>query len=199
MIKRDVIVIGASAGGVKALTAIVGGLPRDLSASVFVVLHVSPHKPSTLPTILGRAGPLEVVHAQDGEVVRNGKIYVAPPDRHLLLETDKIAVRRGPKENRFRPSVDALFRSAADVYGSRAIGVILSGLLDDGTSGLRSIKRLGGIGIVQKPEDARYPQMPRNALDNVEIEHVCRATEIGALLAKLVGETSPLQSNDGDC
>src|SRR5207247_1291275 len=122
MMTRDIIVIGASAGGVEALVALVRGFPADLAACVFVVLHVPAYAPSTLPEILTAAGPLEAAHARDGEAIRRGRIYVATPDKHLLLEAGRAVVRRGPKENRFRPSVDALFRSAAYVYGPRVIG-----------------------------------------------------------------------------
>jgi two-component system, chemotaxis family, protein-glutamate methylesterase/glutaminase len=191
MARRDVIVIGASAGGVAALTNLVKGLPADLGAAVFVVMHVRPYTPSALPRILAEAGPLEAVHAEDRGRFRPGRIYIAPPDKHMLLEAGRLAVRRGPKENRFRPSIDALFRSAAYVYGPRAIGVVLSGALDDGTSGLWSIKRLGGVAVVQTPADAQHPQMPHNVLEHVEADHVCPAAEMGPLLARLAAEDAP--------
>jgi two-component system, chemotaxis family, protein-glutamate methylesterase/glutaminase len=189
--QRDIIAIGASAGGIQALLALVGGLPSDLGASLFVVLHIPPHSPSNLPHILSEGGPLEAVHAHDGTPIERGRIYVAPPDKHLILEAGRIVVRRGPKENRFRPSVDALFRSAAYVYGPRTIGVVLSGALDDGTSGLWSIKRLGGIAVIQDPADALHPEMPRNAQNHVEIDHVAPARELGPLLARLAATTAP--------
>ena len=188
---RDIVVIGASAGGVDALLRAIEGLPSDLPAAVFLVLHIPPHSPSTLPTILSKGGPLKALHARDGEPIRPGQIYVAPPDNHLLLESGHVVVRRGPKENRFRPSIDALFRSAAYVYGPRTIGVVLSGVLDDGTSGLWSIKRLGGLTLVQKPEDAQHPEMPRSALEHVEVDHVCPAGEMGPLITSLVGTSAP--------
>jgi two-component system chemotaxis response regulator CheB len=181
------IAIGASAGGVEALNELVAGLPRTLQAPVFVVLHVAPYVASSLPDILSRAGPLPAVQARDGAAVEPGVIYVASPDYHLLVDGDRVAVKKGPKENRFRPSIDALFRSAAYVYRQGAIGVVLSGALDDGTSGLWSIKRLGGISIVQQPNDARFESMPRTALENVEIDYTEPAVEIGPLLARLVG------------
>jgi two-component system, chemotaxis family, protein-glutamate methylesterase/glutaminase len=185
---RDIIVVGASAGGVQALQALVKGLPGDLPAAVFVVLHIPPHTPSNLPSILNAASVVHAEHARDGATIRPNRIYVAPPDKHLLLEPGRMAVRRGPKENRFRPSVDALFRSAAYVFGSRAIGVILSGALDDGTSGLWSIKRLGGRAMIQDPSDAMHPEMPRNAMEYVEPDHVVSAAELGPLLGRLASE-----------
>src|SRR5688572_25460972 len=139
-----VVVIGASAGGVESLREVVKGLPADLPAAVFVVLHISPFQPSSLPEILSRSGPLPACHPEDGAKIEAGRIYTAPPDHHLLIERGRVAVAKGPKENRFRPSIDALFRSAAYSYGPKVIGIVLSGALDDGTSGLWSIKRLGG-------------------------------------------------------
>jgi two-component system, chemotaxis family, protein-glutamate methylesterase/glutaminase len=182
------IVIGASAGGLEAVKDLVAQFPRDLPAPVFLVMHIPPHSPSLLPDIVGKAGPLPAGHPQDGAKVKAGYIYIAPPDHHLLIDDSHVAVKRGPKENRFRPSIDALFRSAAYSYGPAAIGVVLSGLLDDGTSGLWSIKRFGGIAIVQDPYQARYPSMPRSALEHVEADYQLPAKEIGALLGRLVYE-----------
>lgn len=189
MARRDIIVIGGSAGGIEALRAIVAGFTRDLPAAVFVVIHIPAHSASYLTKILGDAGPLPAVHPQDGEEFGHGRIYVAPPDHHLLLEDRRVLVRRGPKENRFRPSIDALFRSAAYVHGPRVIGVVMSGVLDDGISGLWSIERLGGIAIAQKPEDTMHPEMPRAAIEQVAVDHVCTAKDLGPLLVKLAGET----------
>jgi two-component system, chemotaxis family, protein-glutamate methylesterase/glutaminase len=182
------IVIGASAGGVETLKEVVSGLPADLPAPVFVVLHIPPFVASTLPQILSNAGPLFAVHPKDGARIRDGIIYIAPPDHHLLIGRGQIGVKKGPKENRFRPSIDALFRSAAYTYGPRAIGVVLSGALDDGTSGLWSIKQLGGIAIVQEPHQSRFESMPRSALEHVEVDHKLPSTEIGALLGRLINE-----------
>src|SRR5256714_8926179 len=182
------IVIGASAGGVEALQDVVARLPADLPAPACVVLHVAPYVASFLPAILSRAGSLPAVHPPNGTPLEPGVIYVAPPDHHLLIEDGALAVTKGPKENRFRPSIDALFRSAAYVYGPRAIGVILSGALDDGTSGLWSIKHRGGIAIVQEPNQARFETMPRTALAYVAVDYHLPATEIGALLGRLVQE-----------
>jgi two-component system chemotaxis response regulator CheB len=182
-----VIVIGGSAGGIDALRTLVAGLPRDLPAAVFVVIHLPPYSPSMLPHVLTAAGTLPATHPTDGEEFRNGNIYVAPPDHHLLIEDGRVLVRQGPRENRLRPSVDALFRSAAYVHGPRVIGLVISGVLDDGTSGLWSIKRLGGTAIVQDPDDAMHPEMPRSAIEQVEVDHVRPAAALGALLGELAG------------
>jgi two-component system chemotaxis response regulator CheB len=163
--------------------------------AVFVVLHIPPHTPSSLPGILSAAGGIQAEHAQDGASIRPNRIYVAPPDKHLLVEPGRMVVRRGPKENRFRPSIDALFRSAAYVFRSRAIGVVLSGALDDGTSGLWSIKRLGGIAMIQDPGDAMHPEMPRNAMEYVTPDHVAPAAELGPLLGRLAHEAVPSEMN----
>lgn len=186
---RDVVVIGASAGGVEALRELVGGLPAEFGGSVFVVLHIPPHSPSSLPKILDSAGPLPAAHPQDGESIQPGRIYVAPPDHHLLIQEGRVRVKRGPKENRSRPSVDALFRSAAYSFGARTVGVILSGTLDDGTSGLWTIKQLGGVAVVQDPAEALFPDMPRNACEQVEVDHVAPIAEIGPLLGRFAAET----------
>lgn len=181
-----IVVIGASAGGVPGLQALVAGLPADLDAAVFVVLHIGQYATSNLARILERHGPLPALHARDGERIRPGQIYVSSPDHHLLVEGDRISVKRGPKENRHRPAIDALFRSAAYSHRERVIGVILSGLLNDGTSGLWTIKRFGGTAIVQDPDEAALDSMPRSALDEVEVDHVLPAAGIGPLIGHLV-------------
>ena len=191
MAKRDIVVIGASAGGITALMAIVKSIPKGFAGYIFVVLHIPPSSPSNLPAILKAAGLLDAVHPRDGELLKRGRIYVAPPDHHMLLEGNKVLIKKGPEENRFRPSIDALFRSAAYVYGPRVIGIVLSGLLNDGTSGLWSVKRLGGLTIVQDPADANFPSMPINVLEYVEVDHSVPATEIGVILVKLVREMAP--------
>ena len=188
MAKRDIIVVGASAGGITALSELLSSIPDDLKASIFVVLHLPAASPSVLPAILTRAGKLKAYHPVDGEQIKPGVIYVAPPDHHLLLEGRRVLVKKGPKENNFRPSIDALFRSAAYVYGPRVIGIVLSGLLNDGTSGLWSVKRLGGITIIQEPTDADYPSMPLNVLDYVKVDHAITAFEMGPLLKKITSE-----------
>jgi two-component system chemotaxis response regulator CheB len=191
MTKRDIVVIGASAGGISALLELVRGLPHDLAASIFIVQHIPAHSPSMLPEILNKSGPLRAVHPKDGEQVELSRIYVAEPDHHMLLEGGRVIVKRGPKENRFRPSIDALFRSAAYVYGPRVIGVVLSGVLDDGTSGLWTIKRMNGLAIVQEPTDAVFPQMPSNVMKYVKVDHTIPATEMAALLVGLTGKSAP--------
>jgi two-component system chemotaxis response regulator CheB len=182
------IVIGASAGGVEALRDVVARLPPDLPAPVFVVLHIPPFTASALPAVLSHAGPLPALHPADGDRIEAGHIYVAPPDHHLLIDAGRIAVKRGPKENRFRPSIDALFRSAAYGYGPRAIGVVLSGALDDGTSGLWSIERLGGTAVVQEPSQSQFDSMPRSALEYVQVHYTLPSAEIGELLGRLARE-----------
>ena len=186
MTKRDIIVIGASSGGIEALRTLVAELPANLPASIFVVLHTGPESPGILHQILGRSGILEAVNPKDREHIRPGHIYVAPPDRHMLLEPGRIRLTRGPKENRFRPAIDPLFRSAAQVYGPRVIGVILSGGLDDGTAGLWAIKKLGGTAVVQDPKDALFPSMPANALQYVSVDHTVPLKDIAPLLERLV-------------
>lgn len=185
---HDIVVIGASAGGVEALMAVVRELPRDLSAALFVVLHVPPDRESMLPRILSHAGPLPAIHPEDGDAIEHGCIYVAPPDYHLLVERGRVRVMRGPRENRYRPAVDPLFRSAARAYGSRVVGVVLSGMLDDGAAGLMAIHARGGIGIVQDPNDALFPGMPTRAMRDDHPQYVVPATEIGPLLTRLVHE-----------
>ena len=188
MAKKDIVVVGASAGGMEALQTLVAGLPGDLPAAVFVVWHLSPGVKSVLPQVLNRVGALQAVNPKDGDPIKPGCIYVAPNDHHLLLEKGYVRVTKGPKENRFRPAVDPLFRSAAYVYGSRTIGVVLSGALDDGTSGLWAIKLRGGTAIVQDPADAMHRSMPLSALDNVEVDYKVPVAEIGPLLARLARE-----------
>ena len=189
VVRRDIIVIGASSGGIEALRTFVGKLPENFGASIFVVVHTGPESPGILHQILARAGALDAVNPQDGEIVQPGRIYVAPPDRHLILEPGKICLSRGPKENRFRPAVDPLFRSAARVYGPRVIGVILTGGLDDGTAGLWAVKRLGGIAVVQDPDDALFPSMPLNALRHVAVDYSVPLVEIAPLLVQLTRAT----------
>ena len=185
---RNIVVIGASAGGITALLDLVKTLPADFPASVFVVQHLAPDSPSILPQLLSSVSALRVKHPQDGETVRPGVIYVAPPDHHLLLEDNRVLVARGPKDNRFRPSIDALFRSAAYTYGPRVIGVVLTGYLDDGTSGLWSVQRMGGVAVVQDPLDAEQPSMPTNALEFVAADYVLPLAQLGTLLVRLTQE-----------
>ncbi|MFL6227181.1 MAG: chemotaxis protein CheB [Pyrinomonadaceae bacterium] len=192
---KDIIVVGASSGGVEALMTLVGGLPQDLPASVFVVMHTAPDSPGVLADILNRNGRLPATNARNRERIKPGRIYVAPPDYHLLIEPGVVRVTHGPKENRFRPAVDPLFRSAAQVYGPRAVGVILTGGLDDGTSGLWAIKRLGGTAVVQDPREAFMPSMPQSALDRVDVDYCLPLAEIAPLLARLA--SAPAEEEKG--
>lgn len=185
---HDVIVIGASAGGVAALKAVVAGLPRDFPAALFVTLHVPAHHRSLLPEILARAGPLPARHPRDGEPIQCGQIYVAPPGRHLLLRNAHIALSSGPRENGARPAADPMFRSAARSYGARVIGVVLSGTLDDGTSGLGAIKARSGITVAQDPESAMYGDMPRSAIEAGVVDLVVPLSQIAPQLIRLAGK-----------
>lgn len=186
MAGRDIIVIGTSTGGIEAMQVLASGLPRDLKASLFVVLHIGADGLGILPDILERAGQLPASNAGNWETIRPGHIYVAPPDHHLLLErSGHVRITRGPKENRFRPAVDPLFRSAAHAFGSRVIGVVLTGGLDDGTAGLWTIKDRGGTTVVQRPDGAIAPSMPLNALEHVTVDHCVPLEEIAPLLVRL--------------
>jgi two-component system chemotaxis response regulator CheB len=185
--KPDIIVVGASLGGVEALQVLAAGLPANLDASVFVVLHIGIgiHGKSHLPEILSNAGPLRAIHPKDGDEIQKGKIYVAPPDCHLFLAPDRIHLSHGPKENRTRPAINPLFRSAALAYSGRVIGVILTGRLDDGVAGLAEIKRRGGIAVVEDPETAFCSSMPHNAIQRVEVDHVVPLPQIAGLVSNL--------------
>lgn len=185
---RRIVVIGASSGGLDPLREIVAGLPSTFAAPVCIVQHASPSSPGFLDNILRKAGELEVGWAEDGERLRAGRIYLAPRDHHLLLEPGTVRLGHGPRENRFRPAIDPLFRSAAQVYGPGTVGVVLSGNMDDGVSGLVVIKQLGGVAIVQDPDDALFPSMPLSALSKVGIDHVVPASEIAPLLGRVIAE-----------
>ena len=183
---RDIVVVGGSEGGTQALLAFVAGLPADLPAAVFATLHTHAGTESKLADLLTRRGPLRARLAIHGEPIVPGRIYVAPPDNHLLLRPGYVQVVRGPKENGFRPAVDPLFRTASIAYGPRVIGVVLTGNLDCGTAGLLSIKARGGLALVQEPREAAVPEMPRSAIDHVAIDHVATLTELAVLVSKLV-------------
>jgi two-component system, chemotaxis family, protein-glutamate methylesterase/glutaminase len=185
---RDIVVIGASAGGVPALKQLVAGLPADFAGSLLVVVHISPEAHSELAAILARAGALPAVPAEDGLEIAPGTIYTAPPDRHLLVEAGRMRVIRGPRENRHRPAIDPLFRSAAWAHGPRVVGVVLSGSLDDGTAGLWAIKSCGGITVVQEPAEAEHPEMPTHALMHNRIDHRLPLAGIAELLVRLSRE-----------
>ena len=187
---RDTIVIGASAGGVQALITLVAVLPKDLPAAVFIVLHVPADTPSLLPRILSRDSRIPVAHAVDGDEIVHGKVYVAPPDHHLLIENGCVRLVRGPKENLHRPSIDALFRSAARWAGPRVIGVILTGALDDGRTGMKAVKQRGGIAIVQDPLEAPFPSMPLSVMHDTRVDYSLSIREIAPLLVKLSHETA---------
>jgi two-component system, chemotaxis family, protein-glutamate methylesterase/glutaminase len=186
MPEYNIIAIGASAGGLEPLRQLVAGLPSGFAAAVFIVWHVSPTHPSLLPQILQFDGKLPVAHAQNGEIIQSGRIYVAPPDYHLLVEDGCVRLYHGPKENHSRPAIDPLFRTAAEVYGERVIGVVLTGMLFDGTAGLIAIKRHGGIAIVQDPAEAKYPSMPRSAIGHDHPDYVLPIAQIAEELRRLV-------------
>jgi two-component system, chemotaxis family, protein-glutamate methylesterase/glutaminase len=194
----EIVCIGASAGGVGALQQLIARLPPDFPAAVFVVLHLPQTATSVLPNILNRAGKLPVLHAANGDPIVRGHVYVAPPGFHLTLERHGMRVSRGARENGHRPAIDPLFRSAALAFGPRVAGVVLSGLLDDGTMGLREIKRAGGVAIVQDPADTAWPSMPQNALDHVAVDHCARPAAIGDFLVTLVGTARDVPADQSD-
>jgi two-component system chemotaxis response regulator CheB len=182
---HDIIVIGASMGGIGALRSIAAGLPKDLPAAVFIVQHQDSRSPGLLAQILDGAGPLRASTATDGEAIRFGEMRLPPPDHHLILDDGRMRVTLAPKVNRHRPAIDPLFRSAAAIYGGRVIGVVLTGNFDDGSAGLWAVKKAGGIAVVQDPADARFPEMPRNALKTVDVDHCVPLAAIPRLLADL--------------
>lgn len=196
---RDIIVIGASAGGIEAITSMISTLPRELDASIFVVVHTAAFHASLLPSILNDRGPFPASHAVHGEPIVAGHVYVAPPDNHMTLHDGSIRVVRGPKENGHRPAVDPLFRTAARAYGPRVIGVVLSGSLDCGSAGLMAVKAAGGTAVVQHPNDALAADMPTNALRHVSVDYVAPLADLGPLLARLVATpvegSAPLKSD----
>lgn len=194
---HNIIVIGASAGGIDALRKLLSDLPANLNAGILLVVHIG-QSVSVLPQILTRAGVLPAIHPEDGQSIENGVIYVAPPDYHLLVEAGHIHLSHGPKENLTRPAINPLFRSAALAYGPRVAGVILSGLLDDGISGLWEIKRRGGVTIVQDPDEALYPSMPCNAIQHVSVDYISTVAKMPALFANLnlANRTMPDMENN---
>jgi len=185
MTPHCLIVIGASAGGVETLKRLFSIIPSNLPAAIFVTIHLSPNHPSHLPEILSGCNGFVAKNPGDEEVIEPGVIYVAPPNRHMLIEDGTAVLATGPKENRHRPAINVLFRSAAYAHGPKVIGVLLTGALDDGTSGLWTIKRRGGIAIVQDPTEALHPQMPKNAIENVAVDYVVPVADIPALLTLL--------------
>jgi len=185
-----VVVVGASAGGVEALTTLAQGLPEDLGAAVCVVLHLHAGAESRLADIVSRAGPLPAVQAHGGERLAGGRIYVAPPDRHLIVRDGHVAVVRGPRENGLRPSIDVLFRSAALAYGRGAVAVVLSGTRDDGVAGASAIGAHGGCVFVQDPEDALFGTLPAQAVGREHPDHVLALAELAPAIASVVHRLS---------
>jgi two-component system, chemotaxis family, protein-glutamate methylesterase/glutaminase len=186
MANRDILAIGTSAGGVQALRELAGALPGDLPAAVLVVIHLSAEFESSLDQLVTQAGPLPAGFARDGEAVRHGRIYIAPPEYHLLLDGARLRLGNGPRENFSRPAIDPLFRSVAACCGPRAIGAVLSGRLGDGASGLLALKQCGAMTIVQDPADAAFPEMPNTALGRVAPDHVVRLADMAGLVERLV-------------
>lgn len=190
--RRDLIVVGASMGGIEALSTLAAGLPTDLPAAVLVVQHLSETSPGVLSDILDRRGPLPAVTAGDQMPLERGRMYVAPPGRHLLVgKGGTMRVVFGPRENRTRPAIDPLFRTAAVHCRSQVIGVVLTGLLSDGAAGLYAVARCGGVPVVQAPDDAAFPAMPRHALERVPDARTVTVRELAPLLTRLSREPAP--------
>lgn len=185
---HDLIVVGASAGGVEALMTLVRSLPADLAAAICIVVHMPPDSPSLLPRLLTRAGALPAHRAEHGQRLTPGQIAIAPPDYHLIVRPGHLELSHGPRENRNRPAIDVLFRSAALAYGPRVVGVILTGTLDDGTAGMRLIKARGGVAVVQDPTDALFPSMPLHVIEAGAVDHVLPVAEMPELLTTLSRE-----------
>src|SRR3954462_13202493 len=184
MANRDIVAIGTSAGGVEALIFLAKNLPARFPASILVTLHLPAHTRSVLDELLSRAGALPASFAADGEVLRKGRIYLAPAGSHLIVHGERLALGNGPRENNSRPSIDPMFRSAALCCGSRTIGIVLTGTLGDGASGLWAVKQAGGITLVQDPHEAAFPEMPQTALSYVERPHIVSRAELPHLLVK---------------
>ncbi|MBC8073118.1 MAG: chemotaxis protein CheB [Deltaproteobacteria bacterium] len=191
---RNIVVIGASSGGVEALSKVVGALPNDFPGAVFIVQHTSPSSPALLAKILARESSLPVETAVDGEPILPGRVRVAPPDRHLLLTPDQAVLDRGPLLNRVRPAIDALFRSAAVHHGPAVVGVVLTGNLSDGSAGLAAIKACGGAALVQAPDEAAFPDMPRNAIKAAHPDHVVTLAQMPAHILRALAQ--PLVPHD---
>ena len=190
----NVVVIGTSAGGLEALDTLVAGLPAGLPASIFIVQHMAPQNTGiALVHRLGKYKDFQCALAANGEKFHPGRIYICPADNHLLIKEDHLLVTKGARENRYRPAIDPLFRSAAATHGPRVAAVLLTGVLDDGTAGMMAVKKCGGLTIVQDPKDAAYPEMPQSALNNVDVDYCVPITQMGALLEKhankLAGKT----------
>lgn len=190
-----IITIGASQGGVEALRVLIAGLPPDFGAPVLIVQHIGAAE-SMLPSILNEVSALDAAFAGHGEPLRAGRIYIAPPDHHLLVQNGQVELSRGPRENWARPAVDPLFRSAALHHGAGAIGIVLSGRLNDGTAGLFEIKRAGGVALVQTPREAEAPGMPQSALDKVAVDYCLPVSEMPRLLVRLATSEAVAQPGE---
>ncbi len=186
---QNLIVVGTSAGGLYELKKLVSRLPRDLAAPVLIVQHTEPGFASRLAEILGSAGPLPAALAQHGDPIEPGRIYIAPPDHHMLVDDHHIALSRGPRENFSRPAIDPLFRSAAQAGGPGVIAVLLSGMLGDGTVGLMAVKAHGGTTVVQDPKEAPFSQMPEAAISHAPVDHILPVDDIATLLARTAGRS----------
>jgi two-component system, chemotaxis family, protein-glutamate methylesterase/glutaminase len=189
-----VVAVAASAGGIEALSSFVGALPEDFSAAILLVLHIPPTGTSVLPRILSRAGRLPARHPRDGERLTSGVIYVAPPDRHLVIEDGRVWLSAGPRESGHRPSADVLLRSVASSCGERAAGVILSGTMDDGAAGLRAIRAVGGVAMVQDPDEAAFPGMPAAAIEEADPQIVASAAKLADRLCEWLDELPKVPS-----
>jgi two-component system, chemotaxis family, protein-glutamate methylesterase/glutaminase len=197
--KHDLILIGGSAGSIRVLQTVIGALPKNLPAVVCAIIHTTPRGRSTLPQLLNLSGSLPAVQASDNAALVPGRIYVAPPDRHMLIGHNHIHLTRGPKEGLHRPSINISFRSAAQAYGQRVVGVLLSGMLDDGASGLWEIGRHGGVTVIQDPSEAEFPSMPLNALMDAPVHFKLSSEQIGPILERMVrGEEVPTLSPSGN-
>ena len=191
--KHDIIVIGASAGGISAVKKVICGLPADLPAALFLVIHMPPH-PSNLAEVLSKSSRLPTLEATQDQPIQRGTIYVAPPDHHLFIDNDRILLWQGPKENRQRPAINGLFRSAAVGYGERVVGLLLTGIMQDGTTGLWWIRRYGGIVVVQDPSEAEFSEMPETALRNLTPDYVLRLNDMAPRLVQLANGYTPGQA-----
>lgn len=188
MLRRDIVVIGASAGGVETLSRFVKFLPADLPAAMFVVVHIPSTGPSVLPKILSRAGSLPAYHPEDKAPIQDRQIYIAPPNHHLLIQPNQVRLSLSPRQNGYRPAIDALFRSAARAYGQQVVGIILSGTLDDGTVGLTLVKAYGGVALVQDPDEALFKGMPRSAIEHTAVDSILGIEALASHLIQLVHE-----------
>jgi two-component system, chemotaxis family, protein-glutamate methylesterase/glutaminase len=184
---KFIIVIGASAGGTNAISQLLAQLPQEINAAVFIVLHLSDVAiGNQLISRFQRNTSLTCVLGEDREPIKKGTAYIAPANGHLVISADKIVIGHGPKENRWRPSIDVLFRSAAAAYGERVIGIILSGMLNDGTAGIIAIQRSGGTCILQDPNDAEFPEMVLSAFSNIQADYSPPVSQMGAAIMDVV-------------